>query len=537
MRNKLILILIIVVIILTLLGIWIYSNNSYSKEIVRLEILGPDTLTIGEEVEYTVKVKNNGDVRLEEPRLVFEFPQYTITEDEKLRITIEDEFDGALYPGQEKQFKFKGRFFGTTGELKQTEAILSYRPKNLKARYVSKTSHSVAISEVPLTLEFDLPSSVGGGHELNFSLNYFSSIDYSLSDIEIRIDYPSGFSLKETSPVGLSDNEWKIGLLNKAEGGRINLTGSLNGSTGSTKTFTTDFGIWIDGEFVELKTIEKQVQIVEPSLYITQTINDSTDYVASVGDLLHYQITFRNIGDNPFQHLFLAIKLRGDLFDLDTIRSPLGENQEGANSIIWDWHGVSKLQFLDGGEEGTVEFWVELKDSSPEDQPELETEVVLSQTRQKFITKVNTDFELQQNVYIDDEPFGSQGPLPPKIGEDSYLTIIWKAINDFNDLENVKVKAVLPSNVSLTGKVQPQEMTFDSESREIVWSIDELDADDSTIIAFQVKLTPNSNQIGYYADLVRDIEITGKDLWTENDFSASIETLTTKGLSSSGIVK
>jgi len=535
MKNKIILVLIGIIVVLGLIGLWVYSNNSYSKEIVRLEILGPDILIVGQEAEYTVKIKNNGDVRLEEPRLVFEFPSNTQTEDEQLRISVDEDFEGALYPGNERQFKFAGRFFGETNDLREVKATLSYKPKNLKARYVSKTSHSAVLKEIPLTLEFDLPSKVGAGHELNFSLNYFSSIDSSLSDIEVRIDYPSGFSLKETSPIGLSDDEWKINLLNKAEGGRINLIGSLNGKAGDTKVFEAIFGIWIDGDFVPLKTIEKQVQIVEPSLYITQSINNSIEYVANLGDLLHYEITFRNIGDTAFQHLFLAAKLDGDLYDFDTIRSPLGENQAG--SVIWDWHTVPKLQFLDAGEEGTVEFWIELKNSTSDEEPELESEIVLNQTKKKFITKVNSEFELQQRAYVDDDAFGSQGPLPPVASKDSYLTVTWKAINQLNDLEDLKITGVLPENVSLTGQVAPQKLTFDSETREIVWSIGDLEAGDNSIIAFQIKLTPDNNQKGQYADLIKNIEIVGEDLWTEDTFSAKTDTLTTKVFVGSGIIK
>ncbi len=99
MKNKIILILVSIIIVLGLIGLWVYSNNSYSKEIVRLEILGPDNLIVGQEVEYIVKIKNNGDVRLEEPRLVFEFPEHTQTEDSLLRIRVKEDFEGALYPG------------------------------------------------------------------------------------------------------------------------------------------------------------------------------------------------------------------------------------------------------------------------------------------------------------------------------------------------------------------------------------------------------------------------------------------------------
>ncbi len=543
MRNKILLFLIIAIIVAGGVGYWLYQGNSYSKEVLKLEILGPQTASVGQEVEYTVRLKNNGNVRLDDPQLVFEYPKNTEPSGGRpLRVNINKDEIKAIYPGQEQIFSFKGRLFGEQGDLKEAKAMVSYRPKNLSARYVSKTSCLSTIGEVPLTFEFDVPSVSGTNQESNFSLNYFSSIDYPLSDLEIKIDYPNGFQFKQADPKGIADNEWRIPLLNKAEGGRISITGNLQGELGEIKIFKAKIGVWQNGEFVVLKQANKQVKIIEPSLYITETINNSSNYTANVGELLHYQIVFRNIGNAPLQNLFLASKLNGKLFDFATIHSIKGQSQRGDNSIIWDWHDVPKLQFLDAGDQGEVEFWVKVKENEENvSKAKLENEIILGQSRRKFITKINSKVELTQDAYTDDEIFGSQGNLPPSPGKDSFFTVIWRVKNYYNLLEDAEVRASLPEQVKLTGKVDPQKLSFDPKTREIVWSIGNMDSGtgikDSFQLAFQIQLLPTSNQQNNFAQLVGPAVIQGLDQWTETQLQATSTAITTESFGEQGRVK
>ncbi|MEK7124692.1 MAG: hypothetical protein AAB877_03385, partial [Patescibacteria group bacterium] len=47
-------------------AVFLYWRSAiFSKEILRIEILGPETAKLGEEIEYTVKYKNNGNFVLE----------------------------------------------------------------------------------------------------------------------------------------------------------------------------------------------------------------------------------------------------------------------------------------------------------------------------------------------------------------------------------------------------------------------------------------------------------------------------------------
>ena len=70
---------------------------------------------------------------------------------------------------------------------------MSYKPKNLNASYESTTSLATIIKAVPLTFDFDIPSRVQPNQEFDFSLNYFSRLEYPLSNLEVKVQYPAGF--------------------------------------------------------------------------------------------------------------------------------------------------------------------------------------------------------------------------------------------------------------------------------------------------------------------------------------------------------
>lgn len=525
MRNKLIFFILFLAFLVGLVGLWYYQRNFYSKEVLKLEILGPSEIQLLDEVEYTVKYKNNGNVALEDAKLVFEYPEYSLIEDskpEREEIELED-----IYPGQENTFQFKARILGKENEIKKAKATLSYRPKNLQAFYESSTTFSTQIKSVPITFEFDLSSRVEAGRELKFYLNYFSSLNYPLSNLRVNIEYPLGFEFRESSPAALDKTEWEIGLLNKMEGGRIEVKGKLTGEIKEQKIFKATFGVWQKDEFILLKERIKGVEIIKPQLSIFQQINGASDYIANPGDSLHYEIFFRNIGEESFSDLFLVTRLEGLAFDFDSVSSDFGQFNKGDNSIVWDWRKVPELKSLGRGQEGKVDFLVNLKESwdktSKDEDFVLKNNVIISQVKEEFETKITSKLVIKQAGYFEDEVFGNSGPLPPKVGEATTYTIIWQAKNYYNEVKNVKVKATLAQDVKLTGHIFPEDQSskfaFDSLSREIVWDIGDFQAGSGVLspgpsIAFQISFTPSSSHIGQKPDLISEAKITGEDTWT-----------------------
>jgi len=533
--RKITLFILVLAALVGIAGYYYYQKNIYSKEVLKLEILGPAETEFLEEFDYIVKYKNNGDVRLEEPRLIFEYPQNSLVEEGKSQreeMTLED-----IYPGQEETIHFKARLLGKEGDTFLAKAWLSYRPRNLKARYESATTLTTVINKVPLTFDFDLTSKIESGKDFNFKINYFSNTDYFLSDLRIQIDYPSGFEFISANPKSIEKNEWEIPILNKSEGGRIEVSGKLSGEVGEAKLFGARLGIWKEDNFILLKEIKKGVEIVEPSLYLRQEINGNPQYVALPGDWLHYEIYFKNIGNDALNDLYMICQLEGEAFDFQTIKSDSGSSQSGDNSIIFDWRMVSKLQYLFPMDEGKVDFWIKLKEELGDvKNPTLKNKIFISQVKQEFVTKIGSKLEIVQQGYFYDEVFGNTGPLPPTVGQTTTYTIIWRVKNYYSDVKDVKARALLPKNILLTGKIFPEEETskfaYDSQSREIVWSVGDLEkgkgiSEPGASIAFQISFIPDSSQKGQTPDLISEAKIEAEDAWTETTISATSSALNT----------
>lgn len=535
--------LLLLILITAVAGYWYYRGRMFSKEVLKLEILGPQTVKVGEEVDYTLRYKNNGDFTLENASLTFEFPEYSISQEGPRRTTLELD---DIYPGQERTENFQARILGKEGDLKVAEAQLSYTPKNLQARYESKTTFTTEIDFVPLTLEFDLPSRIESEKEVRFPLNYFSNLDFPLDDVEIEIRYPEGFDFSESEPQGIEDTVWKISVLERAQGGRKTIKGILEGEEGDKKEFEARLGIWQDGEFVLLKETTREIEITKPSLHITQEVNGKSDYIASPGEKLKFDIYFKNTSRAPFENEFLMIRLEGDALDLETLKADMGEAQPGDNLISWSWRQIPELRYLDSGEEGKVGFEVKLKeewDVAEEDLGEtiVKNEISISQIHRKLETKVNSKLEIDQMVYYENEFFDNESVIPPEVGEETNYLVIWNASNYYNDAENVKVRAVLPENVYLTGEIYPEEkspkFSYDSQSRELVWMVSENAVEagtgvlaDPESIAFQIAFIPDENQRGEVVKLLSEVRIEGEDQWTKNKLESKGEEIRTDSL-------
>jgi len=534
MSKKLTFLVLLIIIVAGVFAFWFYRAGVFSKEILKLEILGPDIAKVGDEIEYTVKYKNNGNFALEQPKLIFELPENSLTEDSKTMITqnLKD-----IYPGAEEFVKFKARLLGKEGDLKVAKASLSYIPKNITARYESDTTFTTKIDSVPVTLDFDLPSKVEKGKEIQYSVNYFSSINYPLENLSIKIDPVNGFDFETSDPSSLDNSEWKLKTLNKAQGGRININGRITANAGAHLNFAAKLGMRIAGSFVEIKETNIDIEVIEPLLFISQQINGSANYVASPGELLRYEIFFRNIGSTPFDNLFMVVKLNSPAFDTSSIRTEDG-GQANGDLIVWDYKQVSGLKRLDVQQEESVKFDVKLKDGwalsdSEKNNIIVKNSVNISQITQDFDTKVNSNLGISQKGYYQNSAISNSGPIPPINGKTTTYTIAWTINNYFNDLKNVKVKANLAQNVALTGLISPEsessKFSFDSSSREIVWSAGDIPASagNSKFISFQVSLTPAAYQKNFIADIISEATISGEDQATGATITAKSSAINT----------
>ncbi len=528
--KKVIIGLIIFLIILGFVVFWFWREAVFSKQILKLEILGPDSAKMGDEITYTVKYKNNGNFVLEKPKVIFELPEYSLTEDSKTRFTqdLED-----IYPGEEQSSEFKGRILGKENDVKTARAWLSYVPRNLSARYESDTTLATKIESVPITLTYDVPTKIEQGKEISYSINYFSNIDYPLENLSIKIDSIEGFNFKSSKPTSLDNAEWKLDILKKGQGGRITISGSINTNAGSQVSFSSKLGMWQDGVFVTIKEATQVIDIIQPRILISQTINGSLNYTASPGEVLNYQISLQNTGSTAFNNLFIISQLKGGTYDFSTLQSNSGQTNQGDGSIAFDPIKVPQLQSLYPQQQITIGFSIKLKDSLPSGSSQtIKNNVSVLDVNQEFSNNVNSQMDFSQKVFRQTENgIENFGPIPPKINEITSYSIVWEVKNFLNSLKNIRIKATLPQNVSLADNIFPENeatnFSFDSLSREIVWSAGDLSPGSSTILTFQVVIKPASFQVGTAPTIISQATVFADDQFTNASINKTVSGINT----------
>ncbi len=540
MDNRIIKIALLVMALLAIAGTWLWFRNTYSKEVLKLEILGPSETEAGSEVTYTVRYKNNGNIRLEEPKLIFDYPENSIipsywmeTDDERVTVRGDKKIEiilSDIQPGEERSEDFDAVIFGIDNATIKATATLEYKPRNLNVRYESETSHTLKISSVPLTFEIHLPSRVEPGTEFSFDVNYFSRMDYPLTDLMVQIDYPSEFRFINSRPrPSFENSEWEIGVLNKGQGGRIEVSGVLQDSSLRAKTFEATLGFWQNGRFIPLKRSVRGVELATPPIFITHRVNERSNYSASPGEYLYYQISFLNMGEDLLENLFLTVKLDESVIDFDNVQSGSGNFQRNAGTILWDSNEVSELRFLPTMEEGKVDFWVKVKDRIEGTNPVIRADVSLNNVNERIITKVNSEISLIQRGYFNEGPFDNYGPQPPSVGSSTSYTIRWQVNNRHNDLEDAKVRATLAPGTRLSGDISPEEagISFDSASREIVWDIGNIPSGVGSEVFFQIVFDPRNDQRGDELDIISEARFSARDTWTDAIISATYRAIST----------
>jgi hypothetical protein len=506
-------------------GLWYWQGQSWSKENLKLEINGPQSLKAGDEAIYVVRFKNNGNVLLEAMEFVFDFPKNAIPQDDKPSRVIQKLDD--LYPGEEKTQEFKARLFGKEKETLEAKAQISFRPKGLKSNYIVDSSQATQIELVPITLEFDLPSKIDQGENFKLTLNYFSNVDYPLENLRVQVEYPDNFQFISANPQALDEKEWKVSTLGQADGGRISITGKLDDKQGARKTFRARLGVIKNGELIALKEISQALEVASANIFLSQMINGSASYTANANDYLHYEIFFKNIGKKPLEKDALLVELDGDMFDLASFRSDKGNKAEADIMILWDWKDVSSLRLLEAGEEGKVDFWIKVKDAASQKDVNAVLAVTASLTKsgveKTFETKINSNIEIIQKAFYQDDVFGNNGPNPPEPATSTTFTIVWRVKNGWHDLTNAKVKSRLPENVSLTGKIFPEtdnRLTYDTASREIIWNLGEVPAfqgqEGTTSLAFQVAVLLPQAQDANNLIIIEDSSFLAQDKATND---------------------
>ncbi len=539
---------------------------SFSKDRVGLEIIASTEVASGEEIEFTIYYQNNNRVALKDANLVIDYPQgaYSLEGKELAQEIIPL---GNILSKKGDAKKIKIRLVGEKGSFKLLSMRLNYQPTNINSRFENSTSLRINISSVLAGLYLTVPQKAINGEGVTYILDYINNSDQDFSDLRIELNYPSGFTFKTAEPQPDStqeseslkkNNVWQLKELKKNERGTINVSGILEGIESENKILEASLGKIENDKFLKYSQTSAVTQISSSPLMVTLLLNEQTEEVnVNSKDILKYKIGFKNNTDIALSQLILKAHLEGKMFNFRTLKLAEKGFFDSLNNVItWSAAGVSSLALLPPGESGTVEFGLAVKENFPIDdfsdknfeisvRVELETLNVPPQFSlerlkvEKILkSKVNSKVVLKTKGYYNDSSstISNFGPIPPRVNQITVYTIHWQITNTSNDLENVRVTAILPEGIEWknihTNLGTSAELSYNERTKQIIWTIDKIPAATGFLIpvyelVFQIALQPSITQIGAIPVLIDESGLEGKDTFTGEileSFSSAIAT-------------
>ncbi len=562
---------------------WQSQSNDVSG--LDFKIVAPENILAGQEFTYQITYHNPTSYLLSQARLELQYPENFIFT--SASIAPQSGNYGwdlpNIDPGATGSVTVTGRLINQADSINVIVAYLSYLPGTLSSQFKKESSASTIVN------------GLGFKVDLNYSntafINQDNEISLALSDVQDN--YLGDFNIVFTLPVEadasvVSEVENKAtgtlpviatgtSIIIKKSGGAAWTVSNLLQASGRQEIPVT-YQIKQKSDNLEIKVrLEKKLEngesyvfwekafkpeLVSSDLNLTMILNGSkSDGALTFGQTLHYSLTYANHGSTAYQDVAIIAGLNSEFLDWNTlVDEKKGEVKNG--SIIWTKKEIPGLAEIKPGEEGTIDFSLNLAAFNDSDQGKNLSVISYGQysmnnkapksTENKSNTitsRINSDLSLAESVLYfnsDNMPVGS-GPLPPKTGEKTSFRVYWTVKNNLHELSDTRVVMSLPSYVEWdnNNSTKVGNLYYDNASRQVIWEIGKLPVSVYRVDAeFGISLTPSTGDRNKILVLSPGSTVSATDTETRETITKKTGPKTTKledddiaGLNNSGRVE
>ena len=539
--------------------IFLRERASVTREHIFLLIEGPSQITVGEEVVFDVRFRNNNNIPLESVDIIFEYPEGAMpvfgeaprSGPFRERVSV-----GRLLPNEERHESFRGYLFGNKGDTLIARSTLEYRPQNSSARFGKDVSFEVVVARSPVGVAIAMPRDAVGGQEVEITVDYVSTTESSLADVSLDVLYPSGFTFVSAEPIPSKDtNLWRLGNVPPGGEGHIRIHGTIDGNAEESKFFTARVGlldeatnVW-SGYGQAIGSLVMRDALLAVSVDIDESIKDGV----VPGHHVTFRINWRNNLPVSARNVVLEANLSGVAIDYARVRSQTGSYDSANKRVVWTASQIPEFRFVEPGAAGTVEIEVPVLAQLPIHtladknfvvrlDAALYTNTVPEgfvgvETTGKTTASVNviTQFGFVSRGLYRSGVFQNTGPLPPHVAQETTYTVSWSLTSSANDMEGVSARASLPANVRWKNMTSPagEQVSYDPDTREVVWDAGFVVAGTGYAkpareVSFQVGLAPGVSDVGRAPVLVSPATAAGTDTFTGFRMEQTSATVTTR---------
>jgi len=531
-------------------GISYSRKTAFQEDRVSVILDGPRDADSAQSVSYLIKIKNSNRTKLKDAEILLNYSEnFQPSGDGVLNLKQLNPSNSKIYIGEiksneEKEIEVKGVFYAPENSAVFLNADLKYKPASLSSEYLTKSQISINIETSPIFLELVAPLEAAAGDNIEYVIDYKNLDKSALNDAQIKIEFPEGFQFNSSDPVpSQGNNVWYFGVLDPDRGGKIRISGKINGLADQNKTINVQLGR-SGGEdgFIVYNKREKSTKIVEAALVVSHELSNNPDLVVNPGEALEYIIKYNNKGQYVLKDVIISLEIKSEILDVFKVKKENGHFDIKTGIVTWKASDIPQLASLSPNTSGEVRFSIATLEKIPIENSNDKNFIIKSRAKidssnflnpsgdSKIIYSDDLDVKLNSKVIFDvkgfytDSNLKNEGPLPLTVGNQTSYSMHWSIVNISNDITNAKVVSSLPSGVKWTGRIYPsgEKISYNERTNEIIWEVDSIAAGAGIYlpkkeVSFQIGIVPQENQAGEGLKLLNVSIFTAKDSFTNRE--------------------
>ncbi|MFA6513968.1 MAG: hypothetical protein WCT50_01590 [Patescibacteria group bacterium] len=532
---------------------------------LEFSISAPEKVKVGEEFSYKIEYSNPTKFGMNQIRLELKYPENFIYSSSSLS-PLSGNYGFSLpniSSGAQGSFIVTGMIIAPVETVQIISGRLSYVPLNFSSEFKKESSDATIVSGIGFQVGIESSNTAFVNQDNELNISFFDIEDNLFGDFNLEFILPSGATISTSTPTTTitsptdrettisssgSVNNWLIsGLVKGSANKKINFKYQIKDQPVDTKIIVRLEKILADGKKYLFWEQTLNPEIIKSDLNLTLFLNGSKNNGAvSFGDTLSYTLNYSNKGQNIFKDAVIMAVLDGAFLDWNSLRAEQTGDVRIGKMIVWTKNDIPALAAIKPGDEGEINFTINLKNYKDSDfgkSLQLSSYSQYGVNSQEsgdnknksniIVTKINSDLSLLEEIrYFNDDniPVGS-GPLPPKVGEKSSFKVYWKVKNNLHELSGAQATFNLPNQVVWDDKssVSVGSLYYDEVKRAVIWSIGRLPVSVYQVDAsFSISVTPTISDQNKVLILSPGSVVTALDNETQAVITRKIESKTTK---------
>ena len=534
---------------------WMFSNSG--KDLT-VDIIAPEKLQVGIPVEIAVALSNDSGSELKDAQVSMTIPEGMIFVGVPGQRSVENHKLGTLQADKLTKDIFKIMAVGPENTVSQVKVSVSYIPGALRSRFEKVLTEDLVVGEPGIELSIAPPTKVFGGEGFNTDISYRNNSATNFDNLQLKLIYPIGFSFNSaTMPASDAGNTvWQLGALPAGSEGKFSVKGSLVGQDNANFEIKAVLSSQIDESAYDVAEKSASLSLAPSPLSIRINVGDDDNAVFSPGTNITYRLSYANNTAVGLRDVIVRAKLVGEMFDLRTLRTA-GVLRSSDNTIIWNAARVPEFATLPPNASGFLEFNIQTKAAYPItrlssknytvtvqaviESPTVPRNVAADKTigQTEITNKMRGALNIALLGYYRDAVSGivNAGPMPPKVGVPTQMTLHWVLRNTSTDVSDVQIRASLGPNVRYTGvsksNLASSTLEYNDRTQELSWTIPKIQATRGVLsepidMAFQIELTPAIDQLRTSPQLITETKVSYIDAFTGLQQIAGAGPLTTQ---------